>query len=200
MIKKTHFRWVLILLIFMLSVPPKLFAQGIVIKGKVLDNNGEAIIGATVFEKNNKAKATVTDLNGDFSLKISASGKRLVITYIGMKPQEVVAVAGKTLTINMALTRGGYSLYPDDTNPLSQGTMKRPDDYKEYYQIAKVYADSVISSSTHHLNKSFRDVFVDECNYIVDNDDDPIFEIPFLKNGSGSVGYQHELPRLAFNC
>jgi len=43
----------------------------------------------------------VTDLNGDFSLKISASGKRLVITYIGMKPQEVVAVAGKTLTINM---------------------------------------------------------------------------------------------------
>ena len=91
----------------------------------------------------------------------------------------------------MALTRGGYSLYPDDTNPLSQGTMKRPDDYKEYYQIAKVYADSVISSSTHHLNKSFRDVFVDECNYIVDNDDDSIFEIPFLKNGSGSVGYQH---------
>jgi hypothetical protein len=91
----------------------------------------------------------------------------------------------------MALTRGGYSLYPDETNPQNTGTMKRQNDYKEYYEIAKVYADSVITSSTHHLTKSFKDVFVDECNYVVDNSDDPIFEIPFLKNGSGSVGYQH---------
>jgi starch-binding outer membrane protein, SusD/RagB family len=89
----------------------------------------------------------------------------------------------------MSLTRGGYALYPDKDNPSSVGTMKRPDDYKDYYKIAMQYAGSVISSGKHSLNKSFRQVFIDECNYIVTNNDDPIFEIPFLKNSSGKIGY-----------
>ncbi len=85
----------------------------------------------------------------------------------------------------MALTRGGYSLYPEGVN----GTMKRMPDYKTYYQTAMQYADSVISSGTHSLNKSYRDVFIDESNYIVSNADDPIFEIPFLKRSTSNVGY-----------
>ncbi len=85
----------------------------------------------------------------------------------------------------MALTRGGYSLYPEGVN----GTMKRMPDYKEYYQIAMQYADSVISSGKHGLFKTYRDVFIDQVNYIVDNDDDPIFEIPLLKRVNGNVGY-----------
>lgn len=101
MINKTNFRWVLLLLIFMLSVPPELFAQAVTIKGKVVDTSGEAIIGASVLEKNSKRNGTTTDLNGDFSLKVSASGKRLVISYIGMKPQEVTAVEGKVIKITM---------------------------------------------------------------------------------------------------
>lgn len=91
----------------------------------------------------------------------------------------------------MALTRGGYSLYPDTTNMAATGTMKRPDDYLTYYQIAKDYADSVIISGKHSLTKKFQDVFIDECNYIVNNGDDPIFEIPFAKLSSGNVGYIH---------
>ncbi|WP_423126874.1 RagB/SusD family nutrient uptake outer membrane protein [Gaoshiqia sp. Z1-71] len=89
----------------------------------------------------------------------------------------------------MALTRGGYALYPDKGNPMSVGTMQRQDDYKDYYAIAMQYADLVISSATHALNKSFRQVFIDQCNNIVSNNDDPIFEIPFLRNSSSNVGY-----------
>ena len=95
----------------------------------------------------------------------------------------------QSLIARMALTRGGYSLYPDVTNPLATGMMLRPGDYLDYYKIAMQYADSVISSGKHSLKKSFRDVFIDECNYTVSNDDDPIFEIPFLVNGNGNVGY-----------
>ena len=91
----------------------------------------------------------------------------------------------------MALTRGGYALYPDKGSPLSVGTMQRQNDYREYYEIAKTYADSVIISGTHALRKPFNRVFIDQCNYIVDNGDDPIFEIPFVKNQSGNVGYIH---------
>lgn len=88
----------------------------------------------------------------------------------------------------IALTEGGYSLRPDKTNN-SHGTMERPVNYKDYYAKAHQYCDSVIQSGKHSLAKTFEDVFVDECNYIVDNDDDPIFEIPFAKNASGSIGY-----------
>lgn len=91
----------------------------------------------------------------------------------------------------MALTRGGYALYPDLSNPMNVGTMERQTDYIEYYEIAKNYSDSVILSGKHSLVKPFRDVFIDECNYVVNNGDDPIFEIPFLKASSGNVGYVH---------
>lgn len=95
------------------------------------------------------------------------------------------------LICRMALTAGGYSLRPDKNNPSNIGTMERPENYRDYYEIAKTYADSVISSGRHSLNKPFNQVFIDQCNYIVDNADDPIFEIPFLKNGNGQVGYYH---------
>ena len=98
----------------------------------------------------------------------------------------------------MALTRGGYALYPDTANASSTGTMQRQSDYLQYYEIAKIYADSVIQSGTHSLTKSFRQVFIDECNYIVTNNDDPIFEIPFGKNQSGNIGYVHG-PQGTFN-
>ncbi|MEI6948957.1 RagB/SusD family nutrient uptake outer membrane protein [Paraflavisolibacter sp. H34] len=86
----------------------------------------------------------------------------------------------------MALTRGGYALYPEGGG---KGTMKRMPDYKEYYTIAMQYADSAISSGKHNLGKSYRNVFIDETNNVVSNNDDPIFEIPFLRNSSGNVGY-----------
>lgn len=96
-----------------------------------------------------------------------------------------------SMIARMAMTRAGYSLRADKSSTYNVGTMERASDYKEYYEIAKIYADSVISSGTHSLSKSFRQVFIDECNYIVTNNDDPIFEIPFLKESSGSVGYVH---------
>lgn len=93
------------------------------------------------------------------------------------------------LIARIALTAGGYSLRPDASNARSYGKMVRPDNYLDYYAIARDYADSVISANTHHLSASFQDVFVNECNYQVVNDDDPIFELPFARESSGSTGY-----------
>lgn len=86
----------------------------------------------------------------------------------------------------LALNAGGYSLRPDGT---TYGKMERPSNYKEFYQIARAYADSVIQSGSHALSKDYRDVFIDECNYTVASGDDPIFEIPFAKDASGNIGY-----------
>ncbi|MBE8723206.1 RagB/SusD family nutrient uptake outer membrane protein [Sphingobacterium pedocola] len=89
-----------------------------------------------------------------------------------------------SMIARMALTRGGYALYSEGT----RGTMKRMPDYKDYYLTAMQYADSVISSGTHKLGKAYRDVFIDQTNNVVNNNDDPIFEIPFLRNNSSNLG------------
>jgi hypothetical protein len=94
-----------------------------------------------------------------------------------------------SLIARIAMFRAGYSLRPDKSSITAIGTMQRPDDYRDYYEIARQYCDSVISSGTHSLAKAYNQVFIDECNYIVNNSDDPIFEIPFLKDQSGGVGY-----------
>ena len=95
----------------------------------------------------------------------------------------------QALIARIALTAGGYSLRPNKNDSKSYGTMQRPDNYKEYYKIARDYADSVITAGTHKLGNSYQDVFVNECNYQVVNNDDPIFEIPFAKESTGNIGY-----------
>lgn len=94
-----------------------------------------------------------------------------------------------SMIARMALSCGGYSLHPNKDNPSSYGEMKRPDNYLEYYDLTREYCDSVITSGTHTLSLPYNKVFIDECNYIVNNGDDPIFEIPFAKNANGSIGY-----------
>jgi hypothetical protein len=89
----------------------------------------------------------------------------------------------------LALSAGGYSLHPDKENAANHGTMTRPTNYQEYYKIAQQYCDSVIKSGTHTLANSYENVFVDECNFIVNSGDDPIFEIPFAKKSTGNIGY-----------
>ena len=59
-------------------------------QGTVTDNTGEPVIGATVVEKGNPKNATVTDFDGNFSLKLQKA-KAVVISYIGMVTQEVSA-------------------------------------------------------------------------------------------------------------
>lgn len=59
-------------------------AQGIMVKGKVVDQHNEPVIGATVGVDKGKAK-TVTDIDGNFTLQVPANAQ-IVVNYIGMKP------------------------------------------------------------------------------------------------------------------
>lgn len=95
----------------------------------------------------------------------------------------------QAMIARIALTAGGYSLRPEKDNPTSYGTMVRPENWLDYYKTARAYSDSVIEAGTHSLRNAFQDVFVNECNYTVINDDDPIFELPFAKESTGNTGY-----------
>ena len=61
----------------------QLMAQTRIIKGEVTDaQNGEALIGATVMVEGEKG-GTVTDFDGNFSLQVSSSAKKIKVSYIG---------------------------------------------------------------------------------------------------------------------
>ena len=67
------------------------------ITGTVVDETGEAAIGATVKEKGT-ANGTVTDFDGNFKLKVQP-GATLTISYIGYEPIDVIASDGMTVTL-----------------------------------------------------------------------------------------------------
>lgn len=64
--------------------------QSVQINGNILDNKGEPVIGASILEKGT-TNGTITDLDGNFSLKVSSRQSILVISYIGYKTQEITA-------------------------------------------------------------------------------------------------------------
>lgn len=92
------------------------------------------------------------------------------------------------LIARMSLTAGGYSLRPG-ASTAEIGTMQRPANYQEHYKTAMTYAGKVIAEGNHSLKKRYDEYFIDQCNYLVTNDDDSIFEIPYTKGVNGNVGY-----------
>ncbi len=80
--------------------------QGKTITGKVVDANGEPIIGANIIEVGT-TNGTVTDIDGNFSLKV-ADNATIRVSYIGYVEQEIKA-AGKT-SFNITLVEDTQAL------------------------------------------------------------------------------------------
>lgn len=79
-----------------------------IIKGKVTDQKGEPLIGASVMYKGTNI-GTVTDVNGEFSLLKKAENKQLTAQYIGYDPVEVPVDTSRTMLIAMNEDRKGLS-------------------------------------------------------------------------------------------
>ena len=76
--------------------------QSVTVKGVVKDANGEPIIGASVFEKGT-SNGTVTDYDGNYSLKVGNSNATIVVSYVGYVTQEVKAGSDVVLQEDNAL-------------------------------------------------------------------------------------------------
>ena len=70
------------------------------IKGKVTNEKGEPIIGASVLYKGTNF-GTITDLNGEFSLLKKEGQKKLTAQYIGYEPVEIPVDSSQTMLIAM---------------------------------------------------------------------------------------------------
>lgn len=97
-------------------------AQTIKVKGQVVDESGEPLIGATVKIKGSK-DGTVTDLDGNFTIN-TASNATLVISYVGYKEREV-AVRGRAVIDQIEMSADNNTL--DQVVVVGYGTQKKAD-------------------------------------------------------------------------
>lgn len=89
------------------------------IAGKVIDEQGEGVIGANVMEKGT-TNGTITDLDGKFYLEVS--GKSILqVSYIGFNTQEIQVNGQKLFMIRM--TEDSQSL--DEVVVVGYGTQKK---------------------------------------------------------------------------
>ncbi|GAB3251985.1 TonB-dependent receptor [Larkinella harenae] len=92
------------------------------VKGVVSDDKGNTLPGATVSVKGT-TQGTTTDADGKFSINVPAGSNVLVISFIGMKTQEVEV--GTRTTLNITLLSNDQSL--DEVVVIGYGTAKRSD-------------------------------------------------------------------------
>jgi len=76
------------------------FAQNKSISGTVTDDKGEVLAGASVSVKNANSNAT-TNSTGAFTINVPANGKILIVSYVGMKRQEIPIGSKQVFKITM---------------------------------------------------------------------------------------------------
>ena len=78
--------------------------QSTAIKGTVVDENNEPVIGATVLAVDGKnTQGTVTDFDGNFSINVKP-GQKIKITYIGY--DEAIVVAKQGMRVQLKVSAG----------------------------------------------------------------------------------------------
>ena len=93
------------------------------ITGAITDaETGEALIGATIVEKGVPNNGTISDYNGNFTLKVSNDASALVITYTGYEATEASIAGLNTVSVQMA---PGTAL--KEVLVIGYGTVKRED-------------------------------------------------------------------------
>lgn len=78
----------------------QIVTQAKTVKGTVLDENGEPLIGVSIVVKGTST-GTITDFDGKFSIDLPAGSKELLISYIGYKDQTITITGNAPLNVKM---------------------------------------------------------------------------------------------------
>lgn len=118
----------------MLSTTVVAQAQNITIKGNVVDEHGEPLIGATVKAVGSK-QGTVTDLDGNYILTVTNECKQIEVSYIGYRTQKAKVKNG---IAKVQLQEDGSQL--NEVVVIGYGAVKKGDVTSA---IAKVKGDEI---------------------------------------------------------
>ncbi|VBB47469.1 Outer membrane protein [uncultured Paludibacter sp.] len=129
-------KYLYIILLGLLAIAPATYAESndnkdqmsmtqsgnITVKGKIVDENGEPLIGASIKEKGT-TNGTIANIDGNFSLSVS-SDATLIVSYVGYKSIET-SVGGKTEFGTIILVSDAKQL--DQVVVIGYGTQRKVD-------------------------------------------------------------------------
>lgn len=116
-ISKMH----LLLLILCIGALQHSFAQTKTVTGKISDEKGLPLAGATITAKG-VTKDALADINGSFTISVPVTVKAITVSHVGMKTQ-TFSIEGRT-TVSVSLTRDDSKLM-SDVVVIGYGTAKR---------------------------------------------------------------------------
>ena len=115
----------LVLAFLMMLGATDLFAQGLTVKGRVVDQSGEPLIAVTVFEDGKPTNGTMTDLDGNYTLSVSSA--KAVIVYSCLGFAEVKETVGLRKEINVTLAEEKLSIDAAEVVSVGYGSVTRRD-------------------------------------------------------------------------
>ena len=114
----------ILLLAISLFAVLEIHAQELTVTGKVVDNEGLEVIGANVTVKGSAGVGTITNIDGQYTLKVSNPSKAvLLFSYIGMRMQEIPVKNQKQINVTMLPDNKVL----DEVVVIGYGTAKRSD-------------------------------------------------------------------------
>ena len=75
--------------------------QTVTITGIVKDKEGEPVIGANVLEKGT-SNGVITNVDGEYTLKVKGTNPVLIVSYIGYKSQEITVGSQRKIDVTLA--------------------------------------------------------------------------------------------------
>lgn len=114
---------------FIAGIPAPLWAdvqdlevvmQTVKVSGRVVDINGEPVIGASIQEKET-SNGVITDIDGNFSFNVASRTAKIVISFIGYKTVELSAIDPKLK--NVVMMEDSETL--DEVVVIGYGTQKK---------------------------------------------------------------------------
>jgi len=111
-----------LVLLFLLASFYSGIAQNFPVTGKVLDENGVPLNGATVLEKGTK-NSTLTKEDGGFQITVLSGKAKLIISYVGREIQEIAVDNKASLIVSLRSSNANLS----DVVVIGYGTVKRAD-------------------------------------------------------------------------
>lgn len=91
-------------LVALLMCTTKLLGQnqnGIIVTGKVFDDRGETLIGATV-QLQGTVTGVITDIDGNYSISVPNTNSVLIFSYVGLSPVKEVVGNRKNINVTMS--------------------------------------------------------------------------------------------------
>lgn len=118
---------------------PSAVTQAKTVKGHVVDENGDPMIGVTIKVANGTG-GVITDIDGNFSISLPSDKKALIFSYTGYKTK-TVAVSGSALNVSLEPDAQGL----EEIVVIGFGTVKKRD---VTGSVASVKSDAILQTPT----------------------------------------------------